>query len=207
EYVWEIPQTLKFSFVILAMPEPNVSRIISSVGGRNRKEELSKDVAITKESKYSGKDYLTKFTFESKRSLDQNDMDRIFIMTFQSSEFTTDLKFTIRPRGPPLAATNLTSLEPRHDSVKLFWLPGFNGGEVQTFSVEFRPFSPTTESSWRLALSGVEDLNLNNMWTEAVVTQLRASTDYEMRVVSVNRLDEVRSDIIRIHTADRKYQI
>lgn len=65
----------------------------------SRTEEKNKDITITKSSKYDGKDYLTKFTFTVIRTLDMNDKDRTFKMTFESSEFKRDLQFIIRPRG------------------------------------------------------------------------------------------------------------
>ncbi|CAG5131268.1 unnamed protein product, partial [Candidula unifasciata] len=141
EYVWEISQQLSIQFVIKAFPQPNITQIVSSLNGVLRKEEIPRDIEIVQTANYDGKSYLTKFGLTSKRKLDQSDTDRVYTMTIQSPDFTRDFSFHIHPRGPPHNVVNLTVIDVRHDSVILFWLPGFDGGENQTFSVEYRPYS------------------------------------------------------------------
>ncbi|KAH9504310.1 hypothetical protein Btru_064601 [Bulinus truncatus] len=203
EYVWELSKSLTFSFVIKAFPEPNVIKVTSKVkNDPSRDEVLTRDVSITKSSKFDGKDYLTKFTFTSLRNLDLNDKDRTFTMTFDTSESKGNLDFVIRPRGPPQTVTNITALEIRHDSIKLAWMAGFNGGETQHFDVEYRHFSLDTNSNWNVAAKEIKDPHLSDMRMEAVIQHLDANTDYQFRIKSTNSLGSVESEPYRLKTAD-----
>ena len=40
--------------------------------------------------------------------------------------------------GPPHKVQNITLENVKHDSVEVFWQPGSDGGEEQSFSVEYR---------------------------------------------------------------------
>ncbi|KAK0042421.1 neural cell adhesion molecule 1 [Biomphalaria pfeifferi] len=202
EYVWEMSKSFSFSFVIKAFPEPEVVRVISMVNDISRTEEKNKDITITKSSKYDGKDYLTKFTFTVIRTLDMNDKDRIFKMTFESSEFKRDLQFIIRPRGPPQPVTNITTVDITHNSVKIFWFAAFNGGEQQNFNVEYRHFIESSSSPWTTGANDIKDLHLSGMWTEAVIKNLGSSTDYEFRIVSTNSLGTAQSLPFRVRTLE-----
>ncbi|XP_059172973.1 contactin-2-like isoform X2 [Physella acuta] len=199
-YVWEIPKSLSFSFVIRGFPEPTVQRVVSDVKGSKRQEKIPEDVEFTKESKYDGKPYMTKFTFFSRRKLDQTDMDREFTVTFESSEFKRDLKFVISPRGPPHVVTNITSVDVKHDSVKIFWISGFDGGEKQTFSVHYRPYSSKMDGEWSVAVENIKPMTVLEVWNEAIVKSLSASTEYEMKVVAINVLGQAESEPLRIKT-------
>ncbi|KAH9504556.1 hypothetical protein Btru_063173 [Bulinus truncatus] len=203
EYVWELSKSLTFSFVIKAFPEPNVIKVTSRVkNDPPRDEVLTRDVSITKSSKFDGKDYLTKFTFTSIRNLDLNDKNRVFTMTFDTSESKGNLDFVIRPIGPPQAVTNVTALEIRHDSVTLVWMAGFNGGETQHFDVEYRHFSLDTNSNWNVAAKEIQDPHLSDLQIEAVIQHLDANTDYQFRIRSTNSLGSVESEPYRLKTAD-----
>ncbi|XP_059161273.1 uncharacterized protein LOC131944606 [Physella acuta] len=199
-YVWEIPKSLSFSFVIRGFPEPTVQRVVSDVKGSKRQEKIPEDVEFTKESKYDGKPYMTKFTFFSRRKLDQTDMDREFTVTFESSEFKRDLKFVISPRGPPHVVTNITSVDVKHDSVKIFWISSFDGGEKQTFSVHYRPYSSKMDGEWSVAVENIKPIMALEVWNEAIVKSLSASTEYEMKVVAINVLGQAESEPLRIKT-------
>ncbi|KAH9504558.1 hypothetical protein Btru_063186, partial [Bulinus truncatus] len=170
--------------------------------GPSRDEVLTRDVSITKSSKFDGKDYLTKFTFTSIRNLDLNDNDRVFTITFDTSESKENFDFVIRPRGPPQTVTGITASEIRHSSITLVWVAGFNGGETQHFDVEYRHFSLDTNSNWNVAAKEIKDPHLSDMRMEAVIQHLDANTDYQFRIRSTNSLGSVQSVPYWLKTAD-----
>ncbi|BFZ14370.1 hypothetical protein BsWGS_17409 [Bradybaena similaris] len=194
EYVWEMSQQLNVQFVIRAFPEPSITQIVSSLNGIMRIEEIPRDIEIVKTANFDGKAYLTKFGLTSQRKLDLADTDRVYTMTIQSTEFTRDFAFHVHPRGPPHSVSNLTVMDVRHDSLILFWLPGFDGGENQTFTVEYRSYSQqeagTQQSEnyrWNVALEKIPD-NPFGSWMEVTVGSLESSTDYVVRVKAINSL-------------------
>uniref|UniRef100_A0A0B6ZTE4 Uncharacterized protein n=1 Tax=Arion vulgaris TaxID=1028688 RepID=A0A0B6ZTE4_9EUPU len=197
DYVWDIPHALSIDFIIRALPEPDIARIMSGVKGQSRKEEIPKDFVISKIQNYDGKSYLTKFTLTSRRNLDMTDADRMFIMTIESSEFTKDFSFRIRPRGAPREIFNLTATDINHDSLSLSWMPGFNGGETQTFAVEFRiqnqpghqdePHQLTEEQAWILVANNLTDFPIGQLIKVQIVS-LRSNTEYVVRITASNKL-------------------
>ncbi|CAG5117567.1 unnamed protein product, partial [Candidula unifasciata] len=191
EYVWDIPHALTITFVIRALPEPDITRIFSVIRGHSRKEEIPRDFVISKSKMYEGKPHLTRFTLTSRRNLDLRDDGRVLAVTVESSEFTKEFLFTIRPRGIPGEVVNLTAWDVNHDSLMLSWTPGFNGGEVQTFLVELRVKG---SSQWMLFISNIPDPAAGK-WVTVQVGSLVSGTSYIVRVTAVNRLGSTSAEI------------
>ncbi|GFO10968.1 cell adhesion molecule-like protein 2 [Plakobranchus ocellatus] len=137
-YVWETSQPLSFEFVMKGWPVPEITRVMSTLNN-TRGEEINKDIMISTVSPYNDKPWLTLFRI-SIRQLTKEDVGRTFQLTFRNSDYVRDFNFKIYLRGPPHAVSDITVESVDYDSAELFWLPGFNGGEVQTFSVQYRKF-------------------------------------------------------------------
>ncbi|XP_005093543.1 titin [Aplysia californica] len=183
EYIWQIPSGLKFEFVIRAVPPPVVKRVVSTRNGGTQVETHGQDFQVSSESNFQGKAYLTKFIFSSIRTLDLNDADRTFTITLESSVFTEEFSFVIRPRGPPHHVTNVTAVSVSHNSLLLAWLPGFNGGEEQMFSIDV---GRSGGDSWMLAVEDVLDERDEEGYVSARVPSLSPNTEYVVRVVAWN---------------------
>ncbi|KAH9504557.1 hypothetical protein Btru_063176, partial [Bulinus truncatus] len=103
---------------------------------------------------------------------------------------------------PPNPVTMMSAVDINHDAVKIVWLTGYNGGGQQYFDVEYRKCHFYVTYSWNVAVKGIKDPEVSDMKIEAVMHHLEANTDYELRIISRNRLGSAESALYRLKTID-----
>ncbi|RUS71179.1 hypothetical protein EGW08_021066, partial [Elysia chlorotica] len=189
EYVWLMSEPLQVKFVMRGWPAPKITRIWSSLDGVQRNEILDTDVAVRRIQPYDGKAWLTYFEITSKRSLTKADTDRVYTMNLFSPDVEKTYSFRIRSRGPPDAPLNVTAENVGHDSVEVFWLPGFNGGDDQVFSIEYRKTGKDGQatSDWAVAAKDIPEVQ-GLTWQTSKISGLQPSTGYAVRVRASNVL-------------------
>ncbi|KAK3770675.1 hypothetical protein RRG08_037867 [Elysia crispata] len=187
EYAWIISTPLKVEFVMRGWPAPKIKRIWSSQNGNTRNEIIGEHIIINSMTSYEGKPWLTFFQITSKRNFTKEDTGREFTMEFFTPDYTQKYEFKIRQRGPPNKVSDITVESVTHDSVDVFWRSGFDGGEVQVFSVEYRKRGNDGEASaaWVVGAKDVPDIQ-HVPWLSAKIMGLQPSTEYSLRVVAYN---------------------
>ncbi|GFR78587.1 cell adhesion molecule-like protein 2 [Elysia marginata] len=189
EYAWQIPNDLKVKFVMRGWPAPKITRVSSSLNGERRREIIGQNILVNKMNPYEGKPWLTLFQLTSKRNLTQADSGRTYTMEFFSSDYDLKYSFKIRLRGPPREVYNITLENIRHNSVDVFWQAGFDGGEKQMFTVEYRKKGDNGEvtTDWVVAAKDIP-VTPRGLWQTTKITGLQASTEYSCRVKASNIL-------------------
>lgn len=101
---------------------------------------------------------------------------------------------------PPLA---LRIINVTHHSVTLKWIPGFDGGLVQSFRIRFKPADPATDSKQPFIYSDVFPPNT----TMFQIGPLSPSTVYTFSIMAYNPLGEsdFTTDIVKAETLEGEY--
>ncbi|KRY32545.1 Down syndrome cell adhesion molecule-like protein 1 [Trichinella spiralis] len=102
--------------------------------------------------------------------------------------------FTLQPKSKPSPASDLKAEPLTHRSMRLSWIPGFDGGETQQFTVEISHdgrviktiSAPATEPPPSQHFVGIETPRP----VEFNVTNLAPLTVYSFRVKAINKIGE-----------------
>jgi hypothetical protein len=84
--------------------------------------------------------------------------------------------------GPPQTPTNFTLVSSSDTSIVVEWIPGYNGGHEQTFSIHYRIINESK-------LWFTQEIPQYNKQTYAL-SGLQGDTWYELRMFAENNLDK-----------------
>ncbi|XP_077985743.1 nephrin-like isoform X2 [Glandiceps talaboti] len=97
---------------------------------------------------------------------------------------------TLQGKSRPTPAS-ITNISVADNAGIVMWKPGFDGGEPQTFYVEYKE-----------VLTGVTYRTENTTDVNTTLTNLKPGTAYQITVISANRLGDHRSNTITTTTSD-----
>nr|XP_006817811.1 PREDICTED: focal adhesion kinase 1-like [Saccoglossus kowalevskii] len=95
-----------------------------------------------------------------------------------------------RGKGSPYPVSGI-KLSPSHNTINVTWIPGFNGGESQSFYIEY----------W-VSSDGEKQLTEKTTSNKLTIDGLLPSTEYNIIVISKNIIGESRSQTQLIITED-----
>ncbi|XP_055891401.1 neural cell adhesion molecule 1-like isoform X2 [Biomphalaria glabrata] len=95
DYEYYKGDQLNFSFVLIAIPDPDVYNVTSELNGSFKIEQMPSDVEISKETNYEGNSAQIKYTFVCHRVLTSADSGTNFTLHFKSDHFTNQFSFSV----------------------------------------------------------------------------------------------------------------
>jgi len=83
----------------------------------------------------------------------------------------------------PDVPLNFTSVNTQHNTVNLTWISSFNGGSIQTFTIEQK--QTNTGNEWQNTAANIPDIGQKKVLFH-VVECLKAQTSYQFKLYSRN---------------------
>ncbi|XP_067679631.1 carcinoembryonic antigen-related cell adhesion molecule 5-like [Haliotis asinina] len=161
---------VSLSVHILSYPSPNVTWSSTSITSQRN---LTSSTSLTRISD------LTMMSSLTLTNVQQDDFGEYHVYVNNGVGQPVEYSITLDPKGPPSSPTEVTVIPLGPSSLQVSWIKGFNGGDTQTFIVEYS----TDDASWREAGKYVEN-GLEEYQTN--ITGLQPQTVYYVRVTADN---------------------
>ncbi|KAL5020501.1 hypothetical protein ScPMuIL_003393 [Solemya velum] len=142
--------------------------------------------------------YITSINYKSVTGVDFMSYTVLINNTKGSSVFTITLKGVTEPCKPH----TLKEGEYTTSSVNISWTSGCNGGDAQTFLIEYK--KAETQDTWTLGPTVLQLSNSNNEIYNSVITGLDSDTKYHVRIKTTNSIGHNTSDYIEVRTSKLK---
>ncbi|XP_070547382.1 contactin-6-like [Ptychodera flava] len=127
----------------------------------------------------------------------------MYICHVTNREDTRSSSIYIDVLTPPSKIKNTTVSSVTDSLITVSWIPGYDGGSQQVFSIEYRKtslhYSNGTEDDIHRTVNWSRTTTTN--LTTHTLTGLQPSTSYILHVVSINVVGETKSDSIQVTTA------
>ncbi|XP_067675448.1 B-cell receptor CD22-like [Haliotis asinina] len=161
---------VSLSVHILSYPGPNITWSRTNI---TTQRNLTSSTSLTRISD------LTMMSTLTLTNVQRDDFGEYHVYVNNGVGQPVEYSITLDPKGPPGPPTNVTVIPLGPSSLQVSWIKGFNGGDTQTFIVEYS----TDDASWKEAGKYVEN-GLEEYQTN--ITGLQPQTVFYVRVTAEN---------------------
>ncbi|XP_052063074.1 nephrin-like [Mytilus californianus] len=167
---------------------PKFSRISWYIGNtqlKSNKYAITEESAIVKDV-FHGEDvhldgYRVTLTISD---LQDADFTNYTLRLYYGSQYI-QYEVTLESASPPETPSNFTITSSRETSITVQWIPGYDGGQTQTFYLQYR--TSGTNAWVHQEIKNSNQLDSHNIYT---LSGLQDKTSYELRMYAKNKFNQ-----------------
>ncbi|CAG2197911.1 unnamed protein product [Mytilus edulis] len=128
-------------------------------------------------------------------NLQEADFTNYTLRLYYSSQYVLH-EVTLQSSSPPETPSNFTISSSKETSITVQWIPGYDGGQTQTFYIEYRITGSSEWVPWE-----VKNSNQFDSYMVYTLTGFQDETSYELRMYAKNKFNQSQhTDIETIRT-------
>ncbi|KAH3779911.1 hypothetical protein DPMN_157720 [Dreissena polymorpha] len=167
-------ESAEFSFTIIAYPEPDISdfkwykRVNKEWTALLSGDNLNINISANK--------------LQTNLMIPHVQFDdyTVYMLDVSNALGSTAEIFTLHAKSKPDVPTGFNIIRVESNAIDIAWIPGFNGGEVQNFTIRYKEVH---SENWKNVY--VSSSDLNHTWT---LLGLKPNTTYSIKLLAENKI-------------------